>query len=231
SYNQLCDIPESIGFLYQLEILVLSHNQIQSIPDTIGLLSQLYELDLSYNQIQQLTPFTSQLKSLHVFDISHNRLVTLTSRIGEIQTLASLDISYNNQLNYLPAEIIQLPSLRRLDLDGCVSFSLHHHHHHHLKHDPPSLLETCARYIVRNEDQFVSNDSHSIQSKITTRLFNYLCQYERCSHCHLPYFESYISKIRWIERNETMWIPIEYRLCSAHWIDERDRLYTTFSTS
>ncbi|KAI9487445.1 MAG: hypothetical protein EXX96DRAFT_447259, partial [Benjaminiella poitrasii] len=227
SKNQLKDIPEAIGHLYQLEFLSLAHNQIAFIPDTIGYLTQLNELDLSHNQIQQLTSFVSQLKSLQVMDLSHNQLESLTSRIGDIQTLACLDLSFNPHLRHLPAELIQLPFLRRLELDGCSFASsdspLNDDHFSLLSptlpHDPPSLLETCARLMIKNENQ------------MTERLFDYICSYQCCTHCRSPYFESYVSRIRWIERSDLFWVPIEYRLCSAHWTDENDRLYASFSFS
>jgi hypothetical protein len=224
SYNQLKDIPEAIGHLQQLETLSLSHNQISFIPDTICHLTRLTEFNLCYNKIKQLTSFIGDLKSLQTFNIAHNQLQEMTVSIGNISNLILLDLSYN-PLTILPAEVTQLPFLRRLRFDGCP-FTNSLDDQYSLVHNPPSLLETCARLIVKNQDIAFSEDQ--LRQKLTEPLYEYISSSKSCSHCNGPYFESYVSRGRWVERND-IWVPLEYRLCSVHWSDESDRVYAMFS--
>ncbi|KAI8086882.1 uncharacterized protein B0P05DRAFT_595102 [Gilbertella persicaria] len=241
SHNLLQEIPDAIGYLHQLEVLSVSHNHITSIPDTICHLTQLKELNLAHNQISHLTPFVRHLKSLQTLNLSHNHLRRFTCSIKGLQGLASLDLSYN-PLTVLPAEITHLPFLRRLRVDGCL-FRHSLDQPTELVHNPPSLLETCARQIVRNEHIFLTSFATiskkkkkdptialKLKSLLSEPLYDYLCSSKACSHCHGPYFESYVARGRWIERND-IWIPLEYRLCSAHWSDESDRVYAMFSTT
>lgn len=229
SFNQLTEIPQEIGHLSQLECLLLSHNKITSIPDTICHLSQLIELNVSHNHIQQLTPFVGHLRSLQTLHLEHNEIKELTVCIDTLQNLNTLDLSHN-PIKMLPAEITQLPFLRRLRLDGCPfvdSFE------QTLAHDPPSLLETCARLVIKNEDQILGNKKKKRAKKLDTLtepIIEYLASSKACSFCHGPYFDSYVSRGRWIEKSE-MWVPLEYRLCSAHWSDEQDRVYAMFSSN
>ncbi|KAI8647314.1 hypothetical protein BD408DRAFT_408975 [Parasitella parasitica] len=242
SHNQLKELPEAIGHLQQLENLSVSHNQITFIPDTICHLVHLVDLNLSHNQLKNITPFISHLHGLQTLQLGHNQLEQVTVSVENLISLTLLDLSYN-PVTVLPAEITQLPFLRRLRLDGC-SFTNSLDHPYELTHNPPSLLETCARYIVKNEQHIMSaimkkkkkqsNSKpmafESLKSIITDPLYQYLSTFNSCSHCHGPYFESFVTRGRWVERND-VWVPLEYRLCSAHWSDESDRVYAMFSVS
>lgn len=171
----------------------MSHNRLQSLP-LIGLLSKLQTLNVAYNRLHDIT-----IVSIH-------------------SSLTLLDLSFN-PISILPAEITQLPFLRRLRLEGCpLTTTLDHFP---LKHDAPSLLEICARRITK---------TRTAAKGLPDALMDYLTNYKPCSHCGGPYFESFVSRGRWIERND-VWIPLEYRLCSAHWANESDRIYTMFSQS
>ncbi|GAN09219.1 leucine rich repeat protein [Mucor ambiguus] len=241
SHNKLKEIPEAIGHLQQLENLSVAHNQITFIPDTICHLVHLTDFNLSHNQLEQVTPFISHLKGLQTLQLGHNQLQELTVSVEHLCNLTLLDLSYN-LIHVLPAEIIQLPFLRRLRLDGCP-FTNSLDQPFELAHNPPSLLETCARYIIKNEHQILSsvtNNKKQMNNKamavetlkllITDPLYQYLSTFSACSHCQGPYFESYVKRGRWVERND-VWVPLEYRLCSAHWSDESDRVYAMFSAS
>ncbi|KAL9554735.1 hypothetical protein MBANPS3_002678 [Mucor bainieri] len=241
SHNQLKEIPEAIGHLQQLENLSVAHNQITFIPDTICHLVHLTDFNLSHNRLALVTPYISHLKALQTLQLGHNQLQELTAAVEHLCNLTLLDLSYN-PIHVLPAEITQLPFLRRLRLDGCP-FTNSLDQPVELAHNPPSLLETCARYIVKNEHQILSsvmsNKKHisnkamaveTLKSLLTDPLYQYLSTFSACSHCQGPYFESYVKRSRWIERND-VWVPLEYRLCSAHWSDESDRVYAMFSAS
>lgn len=173
---------------------------------------------MSHNQLQALTPLISHLSKLQILNVAYNELKEITI-VSIHSSLTLLDLSFN-PISILPAEITQLPFLRRLRLEGCPltstldDFSL--------THNPPSLLEICSRIIVKTRKE--------LSVLLPTELSNYLSNYKTCSHCQGPYFSSFVSRGRWIDRND-IWIPLEYRLCSAHWSNESDRIYTMFSTS
>lgn len=217
SFNYLKELPTEIGYLHQLEQLTVSHNQIESIPDSICHLTRLIEFNISHNQLKQLTPYLCHLSKLQTLNLSHNQLNELTL-ISNQSSLSQLDLSHN-PLSILPAEITQLPYLRRLRLEGCpLKTSVDHFS---LKHNAPSLVEICARQVVKQKQN---------TEGLTEGLMRYVTNYKVCSYCQGPYFDSFVSRGRWIDRNE-VWIPLEYRLCSAHWSDESDRIYTMFSSS
>lgn len=203
-----------------MEQLNLSHNQIVYLPDSIGQLARLVDLNLSHNALEILSSRISQLSKLQTLNVSYNQLKEMSLLVSsnhQPSRLTLIDLSYN-QIAMLPAEITQLPFLRRLRLEGCPLtttldvFSKHH--------NPPSLMEVCARSVVKR----------GMDRDLPPGLEAYLKEEKKCSHCGGPYFESYVSRGRWIDRHD-IWIPLEYRLCSAHWANESDRIYTLFSQS
>ncbi|KAI7893369.1 uncharacterized protein EV154DRAFT_537066 [Mucor mucedo] len=219
SFNYLTELPEEIACLQHLEQLNVSHNQIEFLPDTIGQLSRLVELNVSHNRLETLATTTvDQLSKLQTFNVSQNKLKELRLTSIHVNSLTSIDLSYN-PIAILPAEITQLPFLRRLRLEGCpLTTTLDDFP---LAHDAPSLVEICARIIVKTRQPLKG---------LPQTMESYLKRGKTCSHCGGPYFESYVSRGRWIDRND-IWIPLEYRLCSAHWANESDRIYTMFSQS
>ena len=74
SWNQLTDLPESIGQLTQLQKLDLSYNQLTSLPDSISKLTQLQTLDLSYNRLTDLPDSISKLTQLQTLNLSGNNI-------------------------------------------------------------------------------------------------------------------------------------------------------------
>ncbi|KAI8092675.1 uncharacterized protein BX664DRAFT_277084 [Halteromyces radiatus] len=248
--NQLVDLPDSIGQLKQLEILTISKNQLQHLPNTLQCLSRLTELDLSYNQLQHL-PSLGHFSVLNTLLLSHNQLTSIPSDLAGMKRLVTMDLSYN-PLSVLPAEMTRLSHLRRLRLDHCHQLLNHEQHQameYTLTHDPPSLMEICARNVVSTLSTTTAGTTtssrkgkFSIKStrqyaspRITTQkltqlpnhLLSYLASVKVCSSCHGPYFDTHVVRRRLIEKND-LWIPLEYRLCSAHWSDENDRLLNMF---
>ncbi|KAI7902960.1 uncharacterized protein BX663DRAFT_509027 [Cokeromyces recurvatus] len=219
SNNHLTELPESIGYMQSLEILLLSRNQLLYLPDTIGYLSNLLELDVSYNQLKQLTPCISYLNKLKHLSLAFNQISKLPVEIIGLFELVSLDLT-QNPLKVLPAEISQLPFLRRLRLENCpfqnegLSYPL--------KHNPPSLLEICARNLIRSKKGIIG-------SSLPQHLIHYIKSAKSCTTCHGPYIESYVLRGRLMEKLD-MQIPLEYTLCSAHWSYANDRILSMFST-
>ena len=102
-YNQLRQLPDSLGNLVALVELYCSSSQLQKMPDTIGNLVALRTLDCSFNQLQQL-PDTIGNLNLHYLDCSHNQLQQLPATLSNLVALRTL-FCHLNQLLFLPNNI------------------------------------------------------------------------------------------------------------------------------
>lgn len=221
SHNQLERLPDVIGELSNLEYLSLADNALSTLPDALSRLTSLAELDVSHNTLTDLAPVCHPHSSdtkLHVLRASHNHLLTLTVDIVHLTQLATLDVS-DNPLRILPAELAQLPYLRRLTVDRCP---LVNRVEHTTRHSPPSLLETCGRLLLRdrNADDRIRRLPHHLAAFIASA--------KPCTACHAPYIQTYIKRGRWLEKPDVI-VPLEYRLCSPHWDHEDDRLLFMFA--
>ncbi|KAF7727848.1 hypothetical protein EC973_006961 [Apophysomyces ossiformis] len=213
SHNCLSRLPNAIGHLYHLEILSLSHNALTEIPDTLSYLPHLLELDLSFNRIDRICPCIGYLKKLHKLQLCNNQIFQLPVELVGMTNITTLDVSLN-PLQTLPAEILQLPYLRRLRMDSTnVSESAQS-----LIHDPPSLVESCCRAVIRCKISTKGLPQH---------LIDYLALAKSCSFCYRPYFDAYVTRQRLVEKCDLL-LRLEYRLCSAHWTDDHDRMLSLF---
>ncbi|KAI8334257.1 hypothetical protein BC941DRAFT_432491 [Chlamydoabsidia padenii] len=212
----LISLDPNIGLLTSLRKLDLSDNQLSDLPSSIGQLKQLQVLTISRNQLIHLPDTLRYLTRLEELDVSHNQLGSIPSDVAGMKQLVTLDLTHN-PLTVLPAEITQLAKLRQLRLDPCDDDTLKPID---MAHDPPSLMEICARNIIRSTPPPLD--------ALPDHLVSYLASAQICSSCHGPYYESHVIRHRWIEKND-VWIPLEYRLCSAHWSDETDRILNMFS--
>lgn len=216
SNNQLSSLPKSIGYLQNLSVINASNNQLDILPDTLVYLTKLKAINLSHNMITHLPASLGSLPNLLVIIANNNRIHQVPKQIAKLQQLVSFNISHN-PIKQLPAELVTLKSLRKLIAEGCdfctelVSKR---------SHDPPSLFEQCARTIVRNQ--------LALPDTLPDALRAYISKHQECSYCDGPYFESYVTRGRFIERARQP-IALEYRLCCAHWTDEPDRLLNLFS--
>jgi internalin A len=112
----LSEVPESIAYLTNLQVLYLVSNQLMSLPESIGQLTNLQTLDLSLNKLTRLPKSIGQLTNLHALDLSGNQLTRLPKNIGQLTNLHELSLS-ENQLTRLPKSIGQLTNLHELDLN------------------------------------------------------------------------------------------------------------------
>lgn len=223
SYNELTYLPDEIEALCHLQYFNISHNHLTSLPDTLCNLSNLVELDVSYNRIDDLTPCLSRPdnKNLEILHACANRIAYLPAMISNLTCLATLNLS-QNPLCVLPAEIARLTHLRRLLLRECPLIDPKEQQKlaYPLAHDPPSLMECCARLITKQQ--------LPIHENLPTHLRRYLANPKSCSACRNPYFDSYVSRGQMIEKLDGL-LPLEHRLCSAHWSDESDRVLAMFA--
>ena len=55
-------LPEEIGLLNNIEVLMLGKNDLKTLPDSISKLRSLYKLDLSYNKFKEIPKVLYKLK-------------------------------------------------------------------------------------------------------------------------------------------------------------------------
>ena len=115
SDRNLTSLPESIGQLHKLQILVLSDNRLASLPESMGQLQTLVNLYLDGNQLTSLPDSIGQLQDLLILYLDRNRLVSLPESLFSLQGVRSLYLD-GNQLSSLPESIGQLHKLRILGL-------------------------------------------------------------------------------------------------------------------
>lgn len=218
SSNYLTELPESIGYMQNLEALSVAKNRIKALPDTIGYLSNLSELDVSYNELERVTPCIGYLDKLKTLSLAYNQITHLPTDVSGLVGLISLDLT-RNPLRVLPAEISKLPFLRRMRLEECPFDS---DLTYPLRHNAPSLVEICARTVIRKQ---IKIDQHPY---LPQHMIEYIKSAKSCTSCHGPYYESYVLRGRLMEKTDVH-IPLEYTLCSAHWSDADDRILSMFS--
>ncbi|MHA1395625.1 MAG: leucine-rich repeat domain-containing protein, partial [Promethearchaeota archaeon] len=126
-YDQgLSSLPESIGYLKNLEKLYLGYNKLSSflynnklssLPESIGDLKNLKYLYLNSNKLSSLPESIGNLINLRKLDISWNKLSSLPEIITKMTWLKVLNIG-GNQISSLPESIGNLKNLKELDLSG-----------------------------------------------------------------------------------------------------------------
>lgn len=210
-------LPRELGYLKNLSVLNVSNNLIEEIPDTVAFLSKLKALNVSQNKLVQLPPSIGNLPKLVIIIANNNNLKSLPRQFKNLINLVSLDVS-NNPLKSLPAEVATLKSLRKLLTEDCP---FEDYYEYDLKNDPPSLFETCARIAIRSQT--------NIPNQLADHIKKYLARADKCSYCNGPFFDSYVTRVRFIERRARQSMALEYTLCSAHWSNEKDRLLAMFS--
>jgi Leucine-rich repeat (LRR) protein len=136
-------LPETIGYLSDLEYLNVSDNELTgAVPNSIGFLANLTGLWVGGNQITSLPGFIGNCSQLTHLDLRKNQISSLPSRIGELTGLTYLTLHTNqltassipagfanlsllttlsfqsNQLTSLPAPVSEMTNLKSLDLSG-----------------------------------------------------------------------------------------------------------------
>ncbi|MCY6493974.1 COR domain-containing protein [Leptolyngbya sp. GGD] len=112
---QLTTVPDELGQLVNLEVLILSNNQLTSVPAELGQLINLRGLDLSDNQLTTIPDELGQLVNLQLLVLSNNQLTTVPKFISCLSKLLGISLS-DNLLIALPEFLKHLPNLQRLYL-------------------------------------------------------------------------------------------------------------------
>ncbi|KAJ1949078.1 hypothetical protein IWQ62_006793, partial [Dispira parvispora] len=161
---------------------------------------------------------------LSVLLVANNQLTSLPSEIGLLHSLFTLDVS-QNPIRALPAEIAELPFLRKLRLHRCALLtSLPPVNSDTISASPnrlvPKLTELAARTVVRWRVP--------LSRRVPDNLCDYLASAQFCTYCHGPYFDHCHKRWRFLTKSNKR-IPLVYSLCSPHWNDEAERVRAMFS--
>lgn len=234
-------LPTQVALLTRLTILDLSHNKLVKLPSNIDQLRNLKQLNLSHNNINTLPASLYSLTKLTHFDTSYNPISQVSANIARLHNLNFLDLS-NTDISSIPAELLNL-SMTVIKTDQCPrlldqSMELQQK----TMHQPLSLVETCARQIIqpilydlmakkkkKRELKELQKKRYKSFQQLPNHMICYLSRPKACSSCGGPYFQSFVVRYRIVQRQDESWIPVEYRLCSAHWNTEKDRILSLFS--
>jgi len=165
SSNTLHELPEGIGQLTNLQILKAEQNEIDDITESIGGCISLEELMLTDNSIEFLPSAIGCLKRLTNLNIDRNRLYTLPPEIGNCCSITLL-CARDNQIDKIPKEIGNCRNLAVLDLSG-----------NKLENLPftVSTLPLKALWLSQNQSQSVLklqvDDEQSEEKVLTCFLF------------------------------------------------------------
>ncbi|XP_033759236.1 leucine-rich repeat serine/threonine-protein kinase 2-like isoform X1 [Pecten maximus] len=126
SHNNLRQISSTLtAHLQGLEVLLLSSNNIHELPETPLRMAMLQTLNLNDNHISFIPEqFLTGCSRLETLELSNNGLERLPSEnmVTELPRLAKLKLAKNQLLEkepfYIPKLILELPSLRSVDLSS-----------------------------------------------------------------------------------------------------------------
>ena len=83
---KLSKLPEEIGDLTGLSILILAHSEITSLPTSIGRLKNLRVLDLSYiDTLSELPEEIGDLTSLNKLNLASSGIASIPPSIGQLR--------------------------------------------------------------------------------------------------------------------------------------------------
>lgn len=119
SYNQLENIPESIGNLKVLKILILAHNNLRELQDSLSHATSLTYLNLGHNQLETIPKSIENLTNVEELNLSNNLLRSIPNSIVALTHLKRLNLYQNTTLNSLPPEILLLPFFCSINLKCC----------------------------------------------------------------------------------------------------------------
>ncbi|MFX0093957.1 MAG: leucine-rich repeat domain-containing protein [Candidatus Hodarchaeota archaeon] len=120
SYNNLCELPDSLGQCQSLKILYLEGNQLSSLPVSLGLLRNLQVLNLHKNRLRVLPTSLGQLKNLHTLNLAENLFDISLSSMVRLVWLTQKNPVFKQ---WIPHKLFTHPLVRPLKRDSITSHS------------------------------------------------------------------------------------------------------------
>jgi Leucine-rich repeat (LRR) protein len=99
-YNNLKEIPKSIGKLTNLKYLSLSNNNLKEIPKSLRKLTNLEYLYLENNKLSEIPKSLGKLTNLKLLSCNNNKLTNIPKSIGKLTSLKNLYLCNNNLIIY-----------------------------------------------------------------------------------------------------------------------------------
>ncbi|MCV6639502.1 P-loop NTPase fold protein [Candidatus Albibeggiatoa sp. nov. NOAA] len=115
SFCGLSDVPNSVFYLQNLEVLILNNNNLTTIPNDIERLYNLISLKAAVNKLLTLPYTLGSLGKLYELDLNANRLKNIPKELGRLQNLNQLYLG-GNRLKTIPVELSKLHKLKELGL-------------------------------------------------------------------------------------------------------------------
>ncbi|RLN90903.1 hypothetical protein BBJ28_00000320 [Nothophytophthora sp. Chile5] len=114
SFEALPQALDRLGYLEQLQTLVVSGNELQELPPSFARLVRLKRLEAENNKLLMLPDVFQDLKALETVKLGMNALVALPPSFTQLASLTDLDVKFN-RLRALPTALGDLKQLRVLD--------------------------------------------------------------------------------------------------------------------
>lgn len=125
SDNHLTTLPNNIcNSLTNLEALYCERNRLTGLPDGIGLLFQLIILMANDNQIALVPASFTKLKNLQTCSFANNKLTWVPNSVGHMGSIRELSLT-GNDLRSPPADIVAQGTMRILRFLRGLSLSEH----------------------------------------------------------------------------------------------------------
>lgn len=148
SLTPITTLPGSIGKLTKLQSLNLSHTPITTLPEAIGQLSSLKKLTLGHTNLSSLPKSLGKLTQLKELYLWETNISELPDCVKAISSLEKLSLR-NSGVSVLPKWIGKMPSLNWLDLAGLKLQSI-----------PASLAFRGLRFV--EQDNFSEDAKHCV---------------------------------------------------------------------
>ena len=88
-------MPESIGNLSELRILIINESEIESLPESVGKLKNLVNLGIYEDRLTSLPESFGNLTNLEVLSMYGNKLHSLPESIGNLENLHEISLTDN----------------------------------------------------------------------------------------------------------------------------------------
>jgi len=107
----LTSLPEAIGKLTHIKLMLLSQTGLKALPESIGNMRSLERIHATQCALTTLPKSIGKLQNLRVLNLSLNRLESLPAEIGQLSSLTVINLN-NNHLTSLPDEFANCTSLQ-----------------------------------------------------------------------------------------------------------------------